>query len=185
MAVKPLILLPVVISSILFGALGYQLLLNERNMREGISSDMLPSAREGQPAPAVVLTQLGEGAPFTDATLREGGVKLVNYWASWCAPCRLEHPILMEIAASGVPVYGINYKDDPAKALAFMAELGNPYAAIGADASGRTALDWGLYGVPETYVIDADGVIRLRFAGPITHEIFEKRILPAIEAAAD
>jgi cytochrome c biogenesis protein CcmG/thiol:disulfide interchange protein DsbE len=145
--------------------------------------EALPSALEGQPAPPLVLTKLGPGEPFTDADLRSGGVKLVNYWASWCAPCRIEHPVLMEIEASGIPVYGINYKDDPEKALGFLAELGDPYAAIGADESGRTALDWGVYGVPETYVIDGSGTIRLRFAGPITREIYERRILPAIEAA--
>jgi cytochrome c biogenesis protein CcmG, thiol:disulfide interchange protein DsbE len=145
--------------------------------------DALPSAREGQVAPPVVLVDLGEGAAFTDADLRGEGVKLVNYWASWCAPCRLEHPVLMEIAEGGVPVFGINYKDDPANAVGFLDELGNPYAAMGADVTGRTALDWGVYGVPETYVIDGDGVIRLRFAGPITPEIYQSRILPAIEAA--
>ncbi|MDH3263773.1 MAG: DsbE family thiol:disulfide interchange protein [Paracoccaceae bacterium] len=175
MAVKPLILLPPAVFALLAG------LFAAGMFRE--DPEALPSAREGQPAPPVVLTKLGEGEPFTDADLRAGGVKLVNYWASWCAPCRIEHPVLMEIEASGIPVFGINYKDDPEKALGFLAELGDPYAAIGADETGRTALDWGVYGVPETYVIDADGTIRLRFAGPITREIFEKRILPAIEAA--
>lgn len=145
--------------------------------------EALPSALAGQPAPAVALEQLGSEPPFDDDALRQPGVKLVNYWASWCAPCRVEHPNLEALAAEGVPIYGINYKDDPAKALGFLAELGDPYAAIGADASGRTALDWGVYGVPETYVIDGEGVIRLRFAGPITRQIFEKRIRPAIEAA--
>ncbi len=110
-------------------------------------------------------------------------MKLVNYWASWCAPCRVEHPTLEELAAEGVPIYGINYKDDPAKALAFLAELGNPYVAMGADASGRTALDWGVYGVPETFVIDGDGTVILRFAGPITGSVLEKTIRPALAAA--
>ena len=82
-----------------------------------------------------------------------------------------------------MPIYGINYKDDPAKALAFLAELGNPYAAVGADASGRTALDWGLYGVPETYVIDGDGRIVLRFAGPITERVLTETIRPAMEGS--
>ncbi len=175
MAVKPLVLLPPAIFALLAGLFAAGMFRDD--------PDALPSAREGQEAPAVVLTQLGEGLPFTDETLREPGVKLVNYWASWCAPCRIEHPILMEIADSGVPIYGINYKDDPEKALAFLDELGNPYEALGADATGRTGIDWGLYGVPETYVIDGEGVIRLRFAGPVTRDIYEKRILPAIEAA--
>ncbi len=177
MAVKPLILLPPAIFALLAGLFAAGMLRED--------PDALPSAREGQPAPPVALTALGDDPPFTDATLREDGVKLVNYWASWCAPCRIEHPILMELAADGIPVYGINYKDNANNALGFLAELGNPYAAMGADAAGRTALDWGVYGVPETYVIDGDGVIRLRFAGPVTREIFEARIRPAIEAAAD
>ena len=147
--------------------------------------DALPSAREGQAAPAMALTPLGAGPALADADLRSDGVKLVNFWASWCAPCRVEHPVLMDIAEGGVPVYGINYKDDPANALGFLEELGDPYAALGADTTGRTALDWGVYGVPETYVIDGDGVIRLRFAGPITPEIYRTRILPAIEAARE
>ena len=145
--------------------------------------DALPSARIGQPAPPVVLTQLGPDPAFTDETLRETGVKLVNYWASWCAPCRVEHPNLTQLAEEGIPIYGINYKDDAAKALAFLEELGNPYEAMGADPSGRTAIVWGLSGVPETYVIDGEGNIVLRFAGPITQRVIEERIRPAIEAA--
>lgn len=127
----------------------------------------------------------GANAPFSDETLREPGVKLVNYWASWCAPCRVEHPLLQVLADEGVPIYGINYKDDPAKALAFLQELGDPYTGLGADERGRTALDWGLYGVPETYVIDGQGRVVLRFAGPITRSVLENRIRPAIAAASD
>lgn len=145
--------------------------------------DALPSAREGQPAPPVVLTELPGKALFDDASLRDGEVKLVNYWASWCAPCRVEHPNLEKLSAQGIPIYGVNYKDDPAKAMAFVAELGDPYVAIGADASGRMALDWGVYGVPETYVIDGDGTIVLRWAGPVTQRVMDETLGPAIEAA--
>ncbi|MDZ4096950.1 MAG: DsbE family thiol:disulfide interchange protein [Paracoccaceae bacterium] len=145
--------------------------------------DGLPSALAGKPAPAVVLTQLGDGAPFTDATLRAPGVKLVNYWASWCAPCRAEHPILEALAAEGVKIYGVNYKDKPDQALGFLAELGNPYTALGAD-SGRMAINWGVYGVPETYVIDGTGKILLRFAGPITEAALQDTIRPLMETAA-
>ena len=95
----------------------------------------------------------------------------------------MEHPNLAALAAEGVAIYGINYKDEPAKALAFLEELGNPYAAVGADASGRMALDWGVYGVPETYVIDGEGTIILRFAGPITQRVIEDQIRPALEKA--
>jgi cytochrome c biogenesis protein CcmG/thiol:disulfide interchange protein DsbE len=143
----------------------------------------LPTALAGRPAPAVQVTPLGEGPLLQDADLRGEGVKLVNYWASWCAPCRVEHPNLTGLAAEGVTIYGVNYKDKPANALGFLAELGNPYAAMGADESGRMALDWGVYGVPETYVIDAKGNIVLRFAGPITERVLESTIRPAIEAA--
>ncbi|MHC0053148.1 DsbE family thiol:disulfide interchange protein [Actibacterium sp. D379-3] len=145
--------------------------------------DELPSTRIGQQAPALTVTALGEGAPFDDATLRTPGVKLVNFWASWCAPCRVEHPVLEQLAAEGVPIYGINYKDDPLKAMNFLKELGDPYAALAADGDGRTALEWGVYGVPETYVIDSSGTILHRTAGPITRDILEKTIRPAIAAA--
>ena len=145
--------------------------------------DGLPSAFAGKAAPLLQVTALGDGPLLTDALLRAPGVKVVNYWASWCAPCRVEHPRLSEIAASGVPVYGVNYKDSAANALGFLDELGNPYAAVGADATGRTALDWGLYGVPETFVIDGSGTVVLRFAGPITKTEMDRTILPAIAAA--
>ncbi|MEM1431064.1 MAG: DsbE family thiol:disulfide interchange protein [Pseudomonadota bacterium] len=145
--------------------------------------DALPSAREGQTAPAMALVPLGEGELLTDADLKTDGVKLVNYWASWCGPCRVEHPHLMALAEEGIPIHGINYKDDPSKALGFLTELGDPYTRVGADPTGRTALDWGLYGVPETYVIDGAGRVVLRFAGPITSDVLERRIRPAIEEA--
>jgi cytochrome c biogenesis protein CcmG/thiol:disulfide interchange protein DsbE len=146
--------------------------------------DQLPSALSGKMAPAVQLTPLGKAAPFTDADLRAPGPKLVNFWASWCAPCRAEHPMLEALAAEGIPIYGVNYKDRPAAALGFLAELGDPYTAIGADA-GRMALDWGVYGVPETYVIDGEGRIILRFAGPITAAELERSIRPAIAKASE
>jgi cytochrome c biogenesis protein CcmG/thiol:disulfide interchange protein DsbE len=145
--------------------------------------DELPSALEGKPAPAVQVTTLGDRKPFSDGDLREGGVKLVNYWASWCAPCRVEHPHLEALAEEGLVIYGVNYKDKASNALKFLDELGDPYAAIGADESGRMALEWGVYGVPETYVIDGTGRIVLRFAGPITERVLESQIRPAIESA--
>ena len=138
----------------------------------------------GQPAPGLELTAVGGRAPFDASILADGEVKIVNYWASWCAPCRIEHPQLMQLADEGLPIYGINYKDDSAKALAFLDELGDPYVAVGADRAGRVAIDWGVYGVPETFVIDGDGKVVLRFAGPVTGTILENRIRPAIAAAS-
>ena len=144
--------------------------------------DALPSARKGQTAPPVVLTQLGDKPLFDDATLRTGGIKLVNIWASWCAPCRVEHPNLEKLSQEGVRIYGVNFKDDPAKALAFLEELGDPYVAVGADESGRTAIDWGAYGVPETFVIDGSGTILLRHAGPVTQRVVDDIIRPVLSA---
>ena len=146
--------------------------------------DALPFTRIGEPAPALSLAPFGEGPPLTDEALRSGEPVLVNYWASWCAPCRVEHPHLTALAAEGVPIHGINFKDDPAKAQGFLDELGNPYTLMGADPEGRTALEWGVYGVPETYVLDGAGRVVLRFAGPVTSEVLEKRIRPALSEAA-
>jgi cytochrome c biogenesis protein CcmG/thiol:disulfide interchange protein DsbE len=146
--------------------------------------DQLPSALQGKQAPGVELSVLGDLPSFDDAALRDGEVKLVNFWASWCAPCRVEHPNLTQLAEEGITILGVNYKDDPEKALGFLAELGNPYVASGADPQGRMALNWGLYGVPETYVIDGEGNIVLRFAGPITQRVIESDIRPALAKAA-
>ncbi|MGC8203451.1 DsbE family thiol:disulfide interchange protein [Aliiroseovarius sp. PTFE2010] len=145
--------------------------------------DELPAARAGKSAPVLALTPLGDGPQAIDAMLRTGEVKLVNFWASWCAPCRAEHAQLEALAAQGIDIIGINYKDDPDKALAFLDELGNPYAALGADPEARNALEWGLYGVPETYVVDAEGTVTFRFAGPITASILQSTILPKIDDA--
>ncbi|OZO45542.1 hypothetical protein CGU37_28930 [Pseudomonas fluorescens] len=110
---------------------------------------------------------------------------MVNFWASWCAPCRVEHPNLEALAEQGVTVYGVNYKDKPEAALKFLAELGNPYAAIGQDDTGRMGLNWGVYGVPETYVINGDGRIVMRHAGPITQRVIEGALGEAIAGAGN
>lgn len=145
--------------------------------------DGLPSTLVGRAAPPLAVAALGEAPLLTDAALRAGGPAIVNFWASWCAPCRAEHPLLVELAGEGIPVHGVNVRDDPANALAFLAELGNPYATVGADRSGRAALAWGTYGVPETFVIDGQGRVVLRYAGPITRATVEQTIRPALAAA--
>ncbi|MGI3171568.1 DsbE family thiol:disulfide interchange protein [Pseudooceanicola sp. C21-150M6] len=174
--VSPLMMLPPVIFAGLAGAFWFGL------QRE--DPDQLPTALAGKTAPPVQVEPLGDTPVFNDATLRDGEVKLVNFWASWCAPCRVEHPNLTALSEEGITVLGVNYKDQPEKALGFLAELGNPYAGIGADAQGRMALNWGLYGVPETYVVDGDGTIILRFAGPVTQRVITEQIRPAMEKAA-
>jgi len=172
----PLVALPPLIFAA-FAAIAYFGLTRE-------NPDELPSALVGRPAPGLERTvALRDDPPPTSADLSAPGVKLVNFWASWCAPCRVEHPVLEELAAGGLPIIGVNYKDDPAKARAFLDELGDPYSAIGADPDGRTGLDWGLYGVPETFVIDGDGTVLLRHPGPVTADVLEKRLRPAIAAA--
>ena len=142
--------------------------------------DALPLAILGQETPDFEMEGLAGKPTLSAAMLRDGKPKLVNYWASWCAPCRVEHPHLTRLAEEGVSIYGINYKDSPENALSFLSELGDPYLGIGVDASGRVALDWGLYGVPETYVIDGRGRIVLRHAGPVTREVADNVILPAL-----
>lgn len=174
MAFRPLILLP----PLVFAALALAFWVA---MQKG--DQPLPSMMEGRQAAAVRVMPLGDGAPVTDADLRKPGVKLLNFWASWCQPCRAEHPILDGLKAEGVAIYGINYKDKPEDALKFLSDMGNPYTQIGAD-SGPMALDWGVYGVPETYVIDGNGIVVLRLAGPITSSNLESMLRPAMKKAA-
>jgi cytochrome c biogenesis protein CcmG/thiol:disulfide interchange protein DsbE len=143
----------------------------------------LPSALIDRPAPEFELAGLREGAPgLSSADLKAPGVKLVNIWASWCAPCRAEHPQLMALAGRGVPLHGINYKDERAAATAFLDELGDPYDLIGADDTGRTGIDFGVYGVPETFVIDGEGIVVYRHVGPIMARDIE-RLQQAIATA--
>src|SRR5690606_31954220 len=135
----------------------------------GDDPHMLPSALIDQPAPSFTLAGLpghGDGVSNDDLA---GNVTLLNFFASWCVPCLAEHPILMRLSRDeGVRVVGINYKDAAADAEAWLGRHGDPYAAIGRDADGRTGIDFGVYGVPETFIIDADGRIRFRYPGPLT-----------------
>lgn len=173
---KPLLLLPLAIFA---GFLGF---VAAGNFREG--RDELPSARVGQVAPTVALDEMPGRVHFTDDMLRSGEVVLVNFWASWCPPCRAEHPVLEALAEEGIPILGVNYRDQPDRAEDFLVELGDPYRAIGADPRTRMGLDWGVVGLPETFVVDGQGRIVLRYAGPITDEIVASRIRPALERAA-
>ena len=174
--VSPLMAVPVLIFGGLAGVFWFGL--------DG-GDKQLPSALLGREAPQLVLAPLGELPPIPEDMLADGEVKLVNFWASWCAPCRVEHPSLTALSAEGVPIYGVNYKDRPAAALGFLAELGNPYDAAGADESGRMALEWGVYGVPETFVVDGEGRILYRFAGPVTQRVIEANLRPLLEKRAE
>jgi len=140
----------------------------------------VPSALIGRPAPAFALPALdglqANGRPIPGLAREDlsGHVTVVNVWASWCAPCRQEHPLLMELAKDpGIRLVGINYKDNPENARRFLGALGNPFAAVGADPNGRAAIDWGVYGVPETFVIGPDGTIRHKQIGPLTPEAMD------------
>lgn len=135
----------------------------------------------GRPAPNYVLARLDGGAPLTNAE-REGRPYVINLFASWCTPCRAEHPQLLALRARGVDLVGIAYKDDPADADRFLAELGDPFAVVGLDPEGRFALELGAAGVPETFVIGPDGAIRAVHRGPLTAEAMEDLILPALAA---
>lgn len=142
--------------------------------------DAVPSVQIGNPAPPVTLVPLSGQVPFIDADLATGQVSLVNFWASWCGPCRSEHPNLATLAAKGVPIFGVNHKDRDANAQAFLTELGDPYTGGGADPDGVMSLDWGVYGLPETFVIGPDGTVLYRLAGPLTARNYRDRVLPAL-----
>jgi cytochrome c biogenesis protein CcmG/thiol:disulfide interchange protein DsbE len=150
----------------------------------GYQRDVLPSPLVGRPAPETDLPPLREGAaPLTTADLQAEGVKVVNVWASWCGPCRVEHPFLMDLQAAGITLHGINHRDDPANATGFLDELGDPFTLIGVDRNGRASVDWGVYGVPETFVLNGAGEIVYKHVGPIHERDMEAKIWPAIREA--
>lgn len=142
----------------------------------------VPSPLINKPAPAFALPQLHKPEASFAPKDMQGKVWLLNVWASWCVSCRQEHPILVELAKSGlVPIYGLNYKDQRADALKWLARFGDPYALSIVDAEGRIGIEYGVYGVPETYVIDKAGVIRFKQIGPVTQDALEKTILPLVK----
>jgi cytochrome c biogenesis protein CcmG/thiol:disulfide interchange protein DsbE len=166
------------VPAIAFGAIAVYLwsgLDPERDPR------IVPSALIDKPAPQFDLPPLHEGAPrLTSADL--DGPLLLNFFASWCVPCRGEHPLLMRLAKDeGLTLYGIAYKDDPEKSRAFLAELGDPFGRIGVDRDGRAGIDFGVSGVPETFLIDRQGIIRYRQWGPLDRRILEEDILPRVK----
>ncbi len=172
------VLLPLLIFLGLAGVFLSQLL-------SGDDTTEIPSALIGQPAPATRLPALeGMNLPGLDSAQFAGKVTLVNVFASWCAPCREEHPVLLGLAKDGrYTMAALNYKDKPENARRFLGDLGNPYSVIGIDEAGRTAIDWGVYGVPETFVVGKDGMIAYKHVGPLSPESVRTLLLPEIEKA--
>lgn len=148
----------------------------------------VPSALIGRGVPDFTLPALEPGSlPALSAADLRGplpGPVLVNFWASWCVPCIVEHPQLMRLSREGVAVLGVNYKDRAADAAAFLTRHGNPFARLGRDEPGRVAIDWGVYGVPETYLIDRQGIVRWRHAGPMTPEVLAQDVRPLLRRYA-
>jgi len=141
----------------------------------------VPSPFIGKPAPAFALASLRDGSKTLTPADFAGQPWLLNVWASWCAPCREEHALISAIAREqGVVIVGMNYKDDPRSAQEWLIRLGDPYAATASDRDGGAGLDWGVYGVPETFVIDRQGIVRFKHVGPLTAEVWQSRVLPLV-----
>jgi cytochrome c biogenesis protein CcmG/thiol:disulfide interchange protein DsbE len=166
-------LIPLAIFIVLAGFLAIGLKLDPREV---------PSPLIGKPAPDFKLALLSDPArQLSPADLR-GKVWLFNVWASWCTSCRQEHEVLLELSKrGGVPIYGMDYKDQPGDARAVLNRFGNPYVETVVDLDGRVGINYGVYGVPETYLIDRNGIIRLKFTGPLTPESLDNKILPLVK----
>lgn len=166
-------LLPLAVFIVLVALLAVGLNLNPREV---------PSPLVGKPAPGFTVPQLHEPEKTFSPKDMAGKVWLLNVWASWCVSCREEHPLLVEFAKSGItPVVGLDYKDKREDGQRWLARFGNPYLVSALDADGRVGIDYGVYGVPETYLIDKQGVIRFKQIGPITPEVLEKKIVPLVQ----
>lgn len=165
-------LIPFLLFIVLVGFLGKGLFLNPREV---------PSPLVGKPAPAFTAPVLGDASKtFSNADMK-GKVWMLNMWASWCAACRDEHPLLVEMLDHGIPLYGLAYKDVEEDALAVLKQMGDPYIITADDKDGRIGIDYGVYGVPETYIIDKAGIIRYKQIGPITPSDLRDKILPLLE----
>ena len=172
--ISPLMILPPLVF------VGFAALVFVGLMRE--DRDVLKSTFIGQPAPAVTPRPIASLPTFSSVDLQEPGLKLVNFWASWCAPCRAEHPTLIKLAEE-LPIYGINQDRTEQNAIGFLEELGNPFVATLFDETKRQSIDWGVYGLPETFLIDGDGIVRLRIVGPLTNRVMVDKLRPAMAEA--
>lgn len=172
-----LFLVPLAVVVGLIGALGWPIL-------EGRDPRALPSVLLDKPVPPFALPGLTPDVPGLESVELTGRPVLVNVFASWCAPCRQEIPLMVGLAAEGVPIYGIAYKDDPVATRRFLAQLGDPYRGVGVDRDGRVGIELGVYGVPETFVVDGAGRIRHRHVGLLTEEAARRTLLPLLEELA-
>ena len=169
-----LYLLPLGLFCVLLVFFFFSLRLNPR---------LVPSPLIDQPVPQFSLPKLGEPKQLFRQTALQQQISLLNVWATWCVSCRQEHPILMKIAASReVPLYGLFYKDDPAKGIAWLKNYGNPYQANAVDIDGKAGIEWGTYGTPETFLIDSAGIIRHKHIGPLSWHDWQNTLLPMIES---
>jgi len=150
---------------------------------DGHNPQDLPSAFIGKPAPTVPQTGLPGTTQLTDADLRTGEVTVVNFWASWCPPCRAEHPVLTRMAERGIRVAGIDMMDAEGDALAYLEREGNPFFALATDPQGRNRVEWGVTNPPETFIIGGDGTVLFKFVGPLVGTDYETRFVPALEEA--
>lgn len=166
------LMLPLLLFVVLVGFLGKGLFLNPREV---------PSPLIGKPAPAFTAPVLGDASKTFSTEEMKGKVWMLNMWASWCAACRVEHPLLVEMLKHDIPLYGLAYKDVEADALAVLKSMGNPYIITAEDPDGTIGIDYGVYGVPETYIIDKAGIIRYKQIGPITPKGLQEVILPLLE----
>lgn len=177
------VIVPVIVFAALVAVFGFALTTGDPSK--------LPSALIGKPAPATEfppLAGLTDGTHpvpgFTSAVLADGNVSVVNFWASWCVPCAEEQELLLALKdKTGVPIYGVNYKDQTASARRFLGRYGNPFAAVGTDDNGRGAIEWGVYGMPETFVVNGKGEIVFKHVGPVSPQSLTSKLIPAIEAA--
>jgi cytochrome c biogenesis protein CcmG/thiol:disulfide interchange protein DsbE len=174
------VILPLVAFVIVVGVFAWLLLFAEDGARD---ASTIPSALIGQPVPQFDLPAVHPSLPggFSAADLK-GEPAIVNVFASWCVPCLAEHPLIAALAQQGWRVYGLNHKDKPEDARRWLETHGNPYAAVGADTDGRASIEWGVTGVPETFIVDAEGVIRFKWAGPLTPELVTTRLQPVLDA---
>lgn len=167
-----------ILPPVIFGAMALMFWVGMRN-----GSTTMPSVFIDKPAPAIVAEALPGIPLLTDADLRSGEVTVVNFWASWCPPCRAEHPTLKALTAEGVRVVGVNMIDKPDDALAFLAKDGNPFLAIAADPKGKLRLDWGVTAPPETFIVRGDGTVAYKFIGPLVGDDYLQRFRPELDKA--